>query len=232
MTLQYIFCLSNDARFLLLLFYHNILVIWGDLSSWITDRELRNFDVITISKFNDAQRLFLRGQFSLHRNDRILNHQWSTMPHMEAVTVLDRMNTIIELLGKNVSIDKLKRLTFVSAEGAYSTHIFDSGMFNILVTGRMMSDRVTKPVVWTNGSLLRCQCDLVSECFAISRDDMGCLSPLPSLDSLDIEMSLMPFRTTRNRNCGMGWLSKKDQLCGIPSSSKVLTNDAVLLKVI
>jgi len=205
-------------------------IIWGDLSEWLTDEELNTFDVITVSKYNDAHRLFLRGQFSLHRNEASLNRQWADLPYMTADAALSRMIRITELLKKDLPIARLKRLTFVSAEGAYSTHIFKSGLFSVLVTGRMMSDRVTKPVIWTNGSLLRCHCDSVAKCLDSVRGDQSCLNPRPSLDALHIEMSLIPFRTTRNRYCGMGWLSKKDQLCGVPLSSKTITNDAVLFK--
>ena len=43
----------------------------------------------------------------------------------------------------------IRRKYFVSAEGPYSTHIFNSQRnYKILVTGRIMSDKLTKPVVW------------------------------------------------------------------------------------
>jgi hypothetical protein len=185
-----------------------------------------------MSKFNDANRLFLRGQFTLHQNTPELNWQWAQLPHMTAAAILSRMNKVIVLFNKHCPIGRLKRLTFISAEGVYSTHIFESGKFNVLVTGRMMSDRVTKPVIWDHGLLLRCQCNTVADCVTSALGDQACLSPPPVLESLHIEMSLMPFQTSRHRDCGMNWLSPKDRLCGFVNSSKtVLTNDAVLLKV-
>ena len=183
-------------------------------------------------KFNDANRLFLRGQFSLHRNEPELNGQWSMLTHMEPKTILSRMTKVITLHNRSYSTDRVKRLTFVSAEGAYSTQIFTSAKFNILVTGRMMSDRVTKPVIWNRGDLQRCQCDAIDTCIASIASDRACLSPPPLLESLHIEMTLIPFHTTRKQICGMRWLSRKDQLCGFVNSTKrLLTNDAVLLQV-
>jgi hypothetical protein len=68
-------------------------------------------------------------------------------------------------------LNQIKSHYFVSAEGAYSAHIFntyrtqlDSPHYNpkntnnykILIAGRMMSDKITKPVVWKVNSLSHC----------------------------------------------------------------------------
>ena len=42
----------------------------------------------------------------------------------------------------------IRRKHFVSAEGPYSSHVFGTGNFSVLVTGRIMSDKLTKPVLW------------------------------------------------------------------------------------
>ncbi|CAE7840597.1 unnamed protein product, partial [Symbiodinium microadriaticum] len=43
----------------------------------------------------------------------------------------------------------IRRKHFISAEGPYSTHVFSSAYnFTVLVTGRIMSDKLTKPVIW------------------------------------------------------------------------------------
>lgn len=211
-------------------------VIWGNLSSWLTDDELSSYDVITLSKFNDARRLFLRGQFSLHRNTPVLNRQWSRLPHLTAAAVLARMRRSTTLLREGSSVARLKSLTFISAEGAYSSLIFRSRLFRVLVTGRMMSDRVTKPVVLTGGALWRCHCDTVAKCAASAQENMSrCFGPPPPLQALHMPMALVPLHTTRGRGtgrsqCAMGWLVAADQLCGVVPP-RVLANDAVLLKV-
>jgi 8-oxo-dGTP pyrophosphatase MutT (NUDIX family) len=42
-------------------------ILWGDVAQWLHPNELEAYDVITFGKNNDANRLFLRGQFSLHK---------------------------------------------------------------------------------------------------------------------------------------------------------------------
>lgn len=43
----------------------------------------------------------------------------------------------------------IRRKHFVSAEGPYSSHIFASpNNYTVLVAGRIMSDKLTKPVLW------------------------------------------------------------------------------------
>lgn len=42
-------------------------IIWGNLDQWIHPIEFHDYDIVTICKIGDASRLFLRGQFSLHK---------------------------------------------------------------------------------------------------------------------------------------------------------------------
>ena len=37
-------------------------IIWGNLSDWVEEKDLKRFEIVTIAKNNDAGRLFLRGQ--------------------------------------------------------------------------------------------------------------------------------------------------------------------------
>lgn len=188
-----------------------------------------------MAKQNDARRLFLRGQFALHKNSHGLNWKWSTLPHMTAALVLTRMKRVLSLLESRYPIDILKRMTFISAEGEYSSHIFDSLEFTILIAGRMMSDRVTQPVLWQQGALGRCKCPTVATCVSKEGSERRCIE-MPTVTNRSHhekrKMHLLPVNTTRGRHCGMNWLARKDQLCteSAPSSS-MRANDAVLLKV-
>jgi len=37
-------------------------IVWGNLSDWVEEKDLKRFEIVTIAKNNDAGRLFLRGQ--------------------------------------------------------------------------------------------------------------------------------------------------------------------------
>jgi hypothetical protein len=185
------------------------------------------YDIITIANLNNAEKIFLRGQFTMHRNDNnVLTWKWAQMWQMKETAVLSRMNKVMILFHRGMSMLDLKKATFISAEGAYSTLIFKSKEFNVLISGRMMSDMVTRPVVWRNGVLSRCLCDMVSDCFS----DV-CLSTSSAQNEVQQNMSLIPFKTRRSRSCKMGWLPSKDWLCGLSKYSANATNDVVLLKV-
>jgi hypothetical protein len=164
----------------------------------------------------------------MHRNDNSrLTWKWAQMWQMSEVAVLSRMNKVMELFHQGMSIRELKHSgVYISDEGAYSTLIFNSKEFNVLIAGRMMSDMVTRPVVWRNGVLSRCLCDMVSDCFS----DV-CLSSSAVQEEVQQNMSLVPFKTRRSRHCQMRWLVRKNWLCGVNISSKSAMNDVALLKV-
>jgi len=46
--------------------YSDFDIVWGDMSRWITQDELINFDIVTYG-FGDQHRLYLRGQFTFHK---------------------------------------------------------------------------------------------------------------------------------------------------------------------
>ena len=56
---------------------------------------------------------------------------------------------------KAQEILSIKRKYFISAEGAYSSLVFKTRKHNVLITGRMLSDKNTRPVMWKVESLLR-----------------------------------------------------------------------------
>ncbi len=48
--------------------YSDLDIFFGDMLSWITTDELENYDIVTYS-FGDQERVYLRGQFTFHKND-------------------------------------------------------------------------------------------------------------------------------------------------------------------
>ena len=56
--------------------YSDVDILFGDLSRWITPDELSDYDIVTFS-YGDQQRLYLRGQFTIHKNDPVkINQLW------------------------------------------------------------------------------------------------------------------------------------------------------------
>ena len=43
-------------------------IIWANLHDWVPLEDLKEFDIVTVAKTLDAGRLFIRGQFALHKN--------------------------------------------------------------------------------------------------------------------------------------------------------------------
>lgn len=41
-------------------------ILWGNLSDWLTNEDLRNYDVLTFSKKRESSKLYLRGQVGVN----------------------------------------------------------------------------------------------------------------------------------------------------------------------
>jgi hypothetical protein len=46
--------------------YSDFDIVWGDVSRWITQEELQDFDIVTYG-FGDQDRVYVRGQFTFHK---------------------------------------------------------------------------------------------------------------------------------------------------------------------
>jgi hypothetical protein len=94
--------------------YSDFDILFGDLSRWITPDELTDFDIVTYG-YGDQQRVYLRGQFTFHKNDRTkVNQLWRAC---EYLTHLDeRFEQILQ---------RKKHYRTESAEGCYSAAILD-----------------------------------------------------------------------------------------------------------
>eukprot|EP01041_Mallomonas_annulata_P012012 gene12012-25163_t len=206
-------------------------IIWGNLSRWLPMTDMQSFDIITISKINDARRLFLRGQFSLHKNTVFVNHIWTQLPYLSSAVVYKKMKKIVSRLEKGNVTSDLKRRHFISAEGAYSAAVFQHSNMSILVVGRMLSDRRTKPVIWKNGALVRCRDVKVRDCLSGVMRGGGMYND--SVVEVDVDVDQKRGRTgsgtgtgilplppivarrvkTTAIDCAMGWLGPQHQLC-------------------
>ena len=85
--------------------YSDLDVVFGDMSRWIDEDEWNDYDIVTWG-FGDQDKLYLRGQFTFHRNDpQYINQLWRHCKY------LSEMDT------RYAHPDTLK---FESAEGCYS----------------------------------------------------------------------------------------------------------------
>lgn len=192
-------------------------IIWGDLSHWVPAFELEYFDIITLAKFYDASRLFLRGQFALHRNEQLLNTRWKGLWYFNEENMVRRLGNILTSVNVSEPVSLIKAKFFVSAEGAYSLGIFRQNI-SALIAGRMYLDNDRHPVIWMNGILYRCYCPIVEYCIKASAESADgyrvnpkCLRSDPQA-AVALPPPVLLEEVTRTWDCDMNWL-KKQQLC-------------------
>eukprot|EP00602_Paraphysomonas_sp_CaronLab_P010556 CAMPEP_0185028952 /NCGR_PEP_ID=MMETSP1103-20130426/15049_1 /TAXON_ID=36769 /ORGANISM="Paraphysomonas bandaiensis, Strain Caron Lab Isolate" /LENGTH=439 /DNA_ID=CAMNT_0027563545 /DNA_START=160 /DNA_END=1476 /DNA_ORIENTATION=+ len=210
-------------------------IIWSDLSMWLSPSELVDYDIITMCKIADANRLFLRGQFALHQNRDSLNWLWTDLSHMQVDNVISMMTTTQMAMKRGIPNNAIKRMIFISAEGAYSQHVFSVPGVSVLIAGRMFSDKSLKPVVWNSGDLSRCVCGVIRQCIPRQEpqfDNSYCMvrdsnhgNALPPINMQEEEVT--------GEDCGMNWLAEQYRHCISPkslSSSRAVINEAILLE--
>ncbi len=109
--------------------YADLDMMIGDLERWISPDEFDDFDIVTYG-FGDQNRLYLRGQFTFHRNDPIkVNQLWrgcDYLSHMDS-----RFAKVIE---------KKKKLSFESAEGCYSAAVLQHNDIRIKYAVKAFTD--------------------------------------------------------------------------------------------
>jgi hypothetical protein len=61
--------------------YSDLDILFGDMERWITPDELTDFDIVTYG-FGDQDRIYLRGQFTFHKNDAKVNQIWRSCHYL------------------------------------------------------------------------------------------------------------------------------------------------------
>ncbi len=93
--------------------YTDLDIVFGDLSHWITEDELLNYDIVTYS-YGDQRRLYLRGQFTFHKNNDKVNKIWRDCRYLRDLD--ERFDGIVKSKG---------HFRVESAEGCYSAAVLD-----------------------------------------------------------------------------------------------------------
>lgn len=93
--------------------YSDFDIAFGDLPRWITMDELEQYDIVTYG-YGDQNRVYLRGQFTFHRNSEKINNLWRGCTH------LSKMDERFQKVASG------RKLQFESAEGCYSHVVLQS----------------------------------------------------------------------------------------------------------
>ena len=136
-------------------------IIWGDLPYFIEEKDLNYYDIITLAKSLDAGRLFLRGQFSLHKNNPIINQLWKYLNYLKPIEFARRMGNAVHMISNNVNSqytsEHIFSKNFYSAEGEYSKIVFNQPSIKLKIIGRGFDDFSMLPIIRSpNGSMYRC----------------------------------------------------------------------------
>jgi hypothetical protein len=108
--------------------YSDLDILFGDMPRAITPDELIDFDIVTYG-FGDQDRLYLRGQFTFHRNEDKINQLWRSC---EYLSHMDKRFADV-LSGE-------KHLHFESAEGCYSAAILQRTDIKVKYTVKAFTD--------------------------------------------------------------------------------------------
>lgn len=65
-------------------------MVIGDLAGWVQSSELAEFDVFTYS-FGDNDRLYTRGQLTVHRNAARINHLWKLCTELSTEVIMQAL---------------------------------------------------------------------------------------------------------------------------------------------
>eukprot|EP00977_Amphora_coffeiformis_P007983 scaffold1803_cov92-Amphora_coffeaeformis.AAC.6 len=92
--------------------YSDLDVLWGNVGRHLQPEDWVDFDIVTWG-FGDQQRLYLRGQFTMHRNDpQRINQLWRDCPYLSRID---------ERFARAVKQEEEFKLE--SAEGCYSVAV-------------------------------------------------------------------------------------------------------------
>jgi hypothetical protein len=115
-------------------------IIFGDLPRWITPDELDEFDIVTYG-FGDQDRIYLRGQFTFHKNDQDkINQLWRSCEYLSKME---------ERFAKVLSGES--HLRFESAEGCYSEAVLKSNDIKVKYAVKAFTDVHSEDTAYTHG---------------------------------------------------------------------------------
>jgi hypothetical protein len=119
--------------------YSDIDVVFGDMSRWIDHDEWTDYDIVTYG-FGDQDKLYLRGQFTFHRNDpKYINQLWRGCKYLSEMDV------------RYANVNTVK---FESAEGCYSQAVITKKDVKVKYAVKAFSDVREDSPVYAHGMYL------------------------------------------------------------------------------
>ncbi|KAL3924952.1 MAG: hypothetical protein SGILL_000725 [Bacillariaceae sp.] len=120
--------------------YSDLDIVFGDLARWISQDELDEFDIVTYG-FGDQERIYLRGQFTFHKNDQQkVNQLWRRCEYLSKME--ERFAGVLS--GKT-------HLRFESAEGCYSEAVLEHSDIKIKYAVKAFTDVHSEDTAYTHG---------------------------------------------------------------------------------
>lgn len=130
-------------------------IVWGPLQDWLEIPDMQSFDIVTVAKVLDAGRLFIRGQFALHKNTDKVNSIYKSLEYLEKHRFTTDIATALGMVRSKKTSDEIYSQCFHSAEGWYSAAVFNSGV-SVKIVGRGLDDFRKDPVIVYHNQLIRC----------------------------------------------------------------------------
>jgi hypothetical protein len=160
--------------------YADLDMIIGNVPLFLEREELETFDIFTYT-FGDQQALYLRGQWTVHRNRPEVNEVWRRCVHLG--------DEIEAELAAKVGVMRLGQPTrFLSAEGCYSHAAVKAGMRIRMATKQAVGLEMhsSEQVLFVAGAVWLCGGDVLvsSALIARLRERTGrepCRASLPPL---------------------------------------------------
>lgn len=123
--------------------YSDIDILFGDLGRWITPDELTDYDIVTYS-FGDQERLYLRGQFTFHKNKPdTVNQLWRECAYLTAMD--ERFRRLVQ---------HTSSYHVESAEGCYSAAVMDRNDISVKFAVKAWTDIYSDDTVYSHGVFL------------------------------------------------------------------------------
>jgi len=124
--------------------YGDLDLLVGRVSNLITWSHLSHYDIVTFS-FGDNNRLYLRGQLTIHKNNNVVNNIWRGCHYLSEIG-MERSSS---------------HLPFESAEGCYSKVVadrddIDTVYIPVQFTDANRDEAIDKETIIIGDSLMRC----------------------------------------------------------------------------
>lgn len=122
--------------------YSDLDIAFGDLPRWITDEELTEFDIVSYG-FGDQNRVYLRGQFTFHKNSPEVNQLWRGCDYLSEADARFRR-----------VLNKKEELHFESAEGCYSTAVLAQKDLRVKYAVKALTDVKETDSLYKHGAFI------------------------------------------------------------------------------